>query len=142
MRLGIQLYPRHVYTLTSIKSKKNSMKLEELNQNLQLVNLEEKSLSELFRVLESVRNSQLLLANSAQVIGSYKIAGEPVNCDLCSEVEEAQAKLKELIYKQSGIYRDFARRLDKEIFRKLGIAEAYSDVTKELSRRLNNLEGN
>lgn len=85
------------------------MKLEELNQNLQLVNVEEKSLSELFRVLESVRNSQLLLTNSAQVIGSYKIAGDPVNCDLCSEVEEAQAKL----------YRAFSVQLDEEVNKRL-----------------------
>ena len=118
------------------------MKLEELKKNLQLVNVEEMSLAELFRVQESIRNCRLILANSAQVIGSYKIAGDPVNCDLCSEVEEAQNSLRELIYKQSGIYRDFARRLDKEIFRKLGIAEAYSDATKEISRRLNNLESN
>lgn len=118
------------------------MKLEELKNNLHLVNVEEKSLSELLRVLESIRNCQLLLANSAQVIGSYKIAGDPVNCELCSEVEEAQSLLREVIYKQSGIYRDFARRLDKEIFRKLSIAEVYSDVTKEISRRLNNIESN
>ncbi|EEK15865.1 hypothetical protein PORUE0001_1943 [Porphyromonas uenonis 60-3] len=117
------------------------MKLEELKKNLQLVNVEEKSLSELLRVLESIRNCQLILANSAQVIGSYKIAGT-LDCDLCSEVEEAQNLLRELIYKQSGIYRDFARRLDKEVFRKLGIAEVYSDVTKEISRRLNNIESN
>lgn len=118
------------------------MKLEELKKNLQLVNVEEMSLAELFRVQESIRNCRLILANSAQVIGSYKIAGDLVYCDLCSEVEEAQNSLRELIYKQSGIHRDFARRLDKEIFRKLGIAEAYSDATKEISRRLNNIESN
>lgn len=118
------------------------MKLEELKKNLHLVNVEEMSLAELFRVQESIRNCRLILANSAQVIGSYKIAGDPVNCDLCSEVEEAHNSLRELIYKQSGIYRDFARRLDKEVFRKLGLAEVYSDVTKEISRRLNNIESN
>ena len=117
------------------------MTLEELRKNLQLVNVEEKNLFDLICVLESIRNCQVILANSAQVLGSYKIVGDR-DFDLCSEVEEAQDSLRELIYKQSGIYRDFARRLDKEIFRKLGIAEIYSDVAKEVSRRLNDLESN
>lgn len=118
------------------------MTIEELRWRLDAMKVEEMTVNELRSVEETMRNSRLILNNSAQLIGSYKIAGNPTNCDLCSEIEETQSLLRSLIYEQSGIYGDFARRLDKEIFRKLGIAEIYSDVAKEVSRRLNDLESN
>lgn len=95
--------------------------------------VEEMTVNELRSVEETMRNCRLILNNSAQLIGSYKIAGNPVNCELCSEIEETQSLLRLLIYKQSGIYGDFARRLDKELSRRLSITQSLLDVAKELN---------
>lgn len=107
------------------------MTLEELKKELDGFEVEEMTVNGLRSVEETMRNSRLILNNSAQLIGSYKIAGNPTNCDLCSEIEETQNLLRELICKQSGLYGDFARRLDKELRRRLSIAQSLLDVAKE-----------
>lgn len=107
------------------------MTLEELKKELDGFKVEEMTVNGLRSVEETMRNSRLILNNSAQLIGSYKIAGNPTNCDLCSEIEETQNLLRELICKQSGLYGDFARRLDKELRRRLSIAQSLLDVAKE-----------
>lgn len=107
------------------------MELEDIKKELDGINVEEMSTKGLRSVENTVRNCRLILSNSAQVIGSYKIAGNPANCDLCSEIEETQNLLRELICKQSGLYGNFARRLDKELRRRLSIAQSLLDVAKE-----------
>lgn len=109
------------------------MTIEELRRRLDAMKVEEMTVNELRSVEETMRNCRLILNNSAQLIGSYKIAGNPVNCELCSEIEETQSLLRLLIYKQSGIYGDFARRLDKELSRRLSITQSLLDVAKELN---------
>lgn len=109
------------------------MTLEELKKELDGFKVEEMTVNGLRSVEETVRNSRLILNNSAQLIGSYKIAGNPTNCDLCSEIEETQSLLRTLIYEQSGIYGDFARRLDKELRRRLSINQSILDAAKDFN---------
>lgn len=109
------------------------MTIEELKKELDGIKVEEMTVNELRSVEETMRNSRLILNNSAQLIGSYKIAGNPTNCDLCSEIEETQSLLRSLIYEQSGIYGDFARRLDKELRRRLSITQSILDAAKDFN---------
>mgnify|MGYP003180065751 CR=1 FL=1 len=109
------------------------MELEDIRKQLDGANVEEMTINELRSVEETMRNCRLILNNSAQLIGSYKIAGNPTNCDLCSEIEETQSLLRALIYEQSGIYGDFARRLDKELRRRLSITQSILDAAKDFN---------
>lgn len=109
------------------------MTLEELKKELDGFKIEEMTVNGLRSVEEAMRNSRLILNNSAQLIGSYKIAGNPTNCDLCSEIEETQNLLRALIYEQSGIYGDFAGRIDKELRRRLSIAQSILDAAKDFN---------
>jgi hypothetical protein len=109
------------------------MELEDIKKELDAIKVEEMTVNELRSVEETMRNSRLILSNSAQLIGSYKIAGNPTNCDLCSEIEETQSLLRALIYEQSGIYGDFARRLDKELRRRLSITQSILDAAKDFN---------
>lgn len=109
------------------------MELEDIRKQLDGANVEEMTINELRSVEETMRNCRLILNNSARVIGSYKIAGDPTNCKLCSEIEETQNLLRELICKQGGLYGDFAGRIDKELRRRLSIAQSLLDVAKELN---------
>lgn len=109
------------------------MTLEELKKELDAIKLEEMTVNGLRSVEETIRNSRVILSNSAQLIGSYKIAGNPTNCDLCSEIEETQSLLQALIYEQSGIYGDFARRIDKELRRRLSITQSILDAAKDFN---------
>lgn len=109
------------------------MELEDIKKELDAIKVEKMTVNELRSVEETMRNCRLILNNSAQVIGNYKIAGDPANCKPCSEIEETQNLLRELICKQSGLYGDLARRLDKELRRRLSITQSILNVAKELN---------
>lgn len=59
------------------------------------------------------------LTSAAEMIGAYRLAGRPASCDISTEAEQARRELCIKLREQAQIYRDFAKRMDKEIIKRL-----------------------
>lgn len=59
------------------------------------------------------------LSRTAETIGAYKLAGRPASCNISEEAEQARRELCTKLREQAQIYRDFAKRMEKEIAERL-----------------------
>lgn len=59
------------------------------------------------------------LTSTAEAIGAYRLAGRPASCGICEEAEQARRELCTKLREQAQVYRDFAKRMGKEIDKRL-----------------------
>lgn len=59
------------------------------------------------------------LTSTAEAIGAYKLAGRPASCNISTEAEQARRELCTKLREQAQVYRNFAKRIDKEISKRL-----------------------
>lgn len=59
------------------------------------------------------------LTSTAEAIGAYRLAGRPASCGICEEAQQARKELCTSLREQAQVYRDFAKRMEKEIDKRL-----------------------
>lgn len=95
------------------------MKLDEIREEMESVDLNWRKTEWLMEFKEQARVACSNLTSTAEMIGAYRLAGRPASCDISTEAEQARRELCIKLREQAQVYRDFAKRMDKEIIKRL-----------------------
>lgn len=99
------------------------MTLDETREEMESVDLNWRTTAWLMEYKEQAIIACATLTSTAEAIGAYRLAGRPASCDICEEAEQARRELCIKLREQAQIYRDFAKRMDKEIIKRLETTE-------------------
>ena len=95
------------------------MTLDEIREEMESFDLSWHKTAWLMEYREQAIVACSTLTNTAEAIGAYRLAGRPASCDICSEAEQAHRELYTKLREQARVYRDFAKRMEKEIDKRL-----------------------
>lgn len=95
------------------------MKLDEIREEMESVDLNRRTTTWLMEFKAQAIVSCYTLNSTAEAIGAYGLAGRPASCDISTEAEQARRELCTKLREQAQVYRDFAKRMDKEIAKRL-----------------------
>ena len=99
------------------------MMLHEFEESLNKRKLKEYSLSRLIGCKEYARIAITNLERSAKEIKDYVIAETAFGDEACTEVKNLKNELVSRIERQAQVYRDFVKRIEKEITKRLETAD-------------------
>lgn len=95
------------------------MKLDEIREGMESFDLSWRKTEWLMEFKEQAIIACSTLTSTAEAIGAYRLAGRPASCDISTEAEQARRELCIKLREQAQVYRDFAKRMDKEIIKRL-----------------------
>jgi hypothetical protein len=95
------------------------MNLDEIREGMESFDLSWRKTEWLMEFKEQAIIACATLTSTAETIGAYRLAGRPASCDISTEAEQARRELCIKLREQAQIYRDFAKRMDKEIIKRL-----------------------
>lgn len=95
------------------------MNLDEIREGMESFDLSWRKTEWLMEFKEQAIIACATLTSTAETIGAYRLAGRPASCDISTEAEQARRELCIKLREQAQIYRDFAKRMDKEITKRL-----------------------
>ena len=95
------------------------MKLDEIREGMESFDLSWRKTEWLMEFKEQAIFACSTLTSTAEAIGAYRLAGRPASCDISTEAEQARRELCIKLREQAQVYRDFAKRMDKEIIKRL-----------------------
>ena len=95
------------------------MTLDEIREEMESFDLSWRKTVWLTEFKEQAIVAGATLTSTAEAIGAYRLAGRPASCGICSEAEQAHRELYTKLREQAQVYRDFAKRMDKEIIKRL-----------------------
>ena len=95
------------------------MILDEIREGMESFDLSWRNTAWLMEFKEQAIIACSNLTSTAEAIGAYRLAGRPASCDISTEAEQARRELCTKLREQAQVYRDFAKRMDKEITKRL-----------------------
>lgn len=95
------------------------MKLDEIREEMESVDLNWRTTAWLMEYNKQAIVACSNLTSTAEAIGEYRLAGRPASCDISTEAEQARRELCIKLREQAQVYRDFAKRMEKEINKRL-----------------------
>lgn len=95
------------------------MGLDEIREGMESFDLSWRKTEWLMEFKEQAIIACATLTSTAETIGAYRLAGRPASCDISTEAEQARRELCIKLREQAQVYRDFAKRMDKEIIKRL-----------------------
>lgn len=95
------------------------MTLDEIREEIQDFDMSWRKTVWLTEFKEQAIVAYTSLNSTAETIGAYRLAGRPASCNISTEAELARRELCTKLREQAQIYRDFAKRLEKEIDKRL-----------------------
>ena len=95
------------------------MKLDEIREEMESFDLNWRTTEWLMEFKAQAIIACATLTSTAEMIGAYRLAGRPASCDISTEAEQARRELCIKLREQAQVYRDFAKRMDKEIIKRL-----------------------
>lgn len=95
------------------------MTLDEIREGMESFDLSWRKTEWVMEFKEQAIIACATLTSTAETIGAYRLAGRPASCDISTEAEQARRELCIKLREQAQVYRDFAKRMDKEIIKRL-----------------------
>ena len=95
------------------------MKLDEIREEMESFDLSWRKTEWLMEFKEQAIIACATLTSTAETIGAYRLAGRPASCDISTEAEQARRELCIKLREQAQVYRDFVKRIEKEIDKRL-----------------------
>ena len=95
------------------------MTLDEIREEMEDFDLSWRKTKWLTEFKEQAIISCATLTSTAEAIGAYRLAGRPASCGICEEAQQARKELCTKLREQAQVYRDFAKRMEKEIDKRL-----------------------
>lgn len=95
------------------------MTLDEIREEMESVDLSWRKTVWLTEFKEQAIVAGATLISTAETISAYRLAGRPASCGISSEAEQARRELCIKLREQAQVYRDFVKRIEKEIDKRL-----------------------